>query len=400
MLSAGEEGAGRCQDQSQLRPPPPSSTAEQRGDRSHPQDIPTRGWEQPDGNHGRPAPPGSSTHLAGGCSLPYLERWEERHGDSSATCSKTQLAATALEADLLPRTTQLLVDGHGKLGEVSGQITTSPATHTQGAAQQLRRGLIPQMAQLKAGSGSPQASERGREQGHSPSLPSARATSRHGGRIPARILAASGAMRTHSVPGPLGCLCPTPGPANLIGAAAPSLQLPTRLSFNPGSVQPGFPAHTGAVPGGTRCPPVGTLPPTCCYSELRLPAPSLQAPTPYVPTGVSSEPFQCCSSSSAAILQQSPARWCPAAARTPPAPQPFRSSPGGLFLHPQVPPDPQNSNQALRPWPAHPTCSPGAAVPVRGGRWERCRGGEPWGRRGRGKQQPPRRAATSKRCKD
>lgn len=233
MLSAGEEGAGRCQNQTQLRPPPPSSTAEQRGDRSHPQDIPTRGWEQPDGNHGRPAPPGSSTHLAGGCSLPYLERWEERHGDSSATCSKTQLAATALEADLLPRTTQLLVDGHGKAGQVSGQITTSPATHTQGAAQQLRRGLIPQMAQLRAGSGSPQASERGREQGHSPSLPSARTTSRHGGRIPARILAASGAVRTHSVPGPLGCLCPTPGPANLIGAAAPSLQLPTRLSFNP-----------------------------------------------------------------------------------------------------------------------------------------------------------------------
>lgn len=53
--------------------PPPSCTAERRGDRSHPQDIPTRGWEQPDGNHSPPAPPGSGTHLAGGCFLPYLE---------------------------------------------------------------------------------------------------------------------------------------------------------------------------------------------------------------------------------------------------------------------------------------------------------------------------------------
>lgn len=219
------------------------------------------------------------------------------------------------------------------------------------------------------------------------------------GSLPASWLRAEPCVRT---------ACPALSAASAPLPALPTLSAPPHLpcsspqgsALTPGRVQPGFPAHTGAVPGGTRCPPVGTLPPTCCYSGLRLPAPSLQAPTPYVPTGVSSEPLQCFSSNSAAVLQQSPARWCPAAAQTPPAPQPFCSRPGGLFLHPQVPPDPQNSNQALRPWPAHPTCSPGAAVPVRGGRWERCRGGEPWGRRGRGKQQPPRRAATSKRCKD
>lgn len=62
--------------------PPPSSTAEQRGDCSHLQDIPTRGWEQPDGNHSHPAPPGSDTHLAGGCFLPYLESAGDRRRDT------------------------------------------------------------------------------------------------------------------------------------------------------------------------------------------------------------------------------------------------------------------------------------------------------------------------------
>lgn len=49
-----EEGAGWCQDQTQLRTHRPVSTGERWGDRYQLLGIPADGWEQQDGNHSHP----------------------------------------------------------------------------------------------------------------------------------------------------------------------------------------------------------------------------------------------------------------------------------------------------------------------------------------------------------
>lgn len=342
VLSAGEEGAGRCQDQAQLRPHHPpalqSSGETARTPRTSPRMAGSSRTETTALLH-RPA--AAPTLLVAASALSReCWRWEERHGDGSATCSKTQLAAAALEADLVPRTTQLLVDGHRKVGTGLGANHHVPGhAHPRGSPA-AEEGIIPPNGSAQSRiwlSSGFRAWQRARAQ----PFPAQRAqrAATGAGSLPASWLQAEPCVRA---------ACPALSAASAPLPALPTLSAPPHLpcsspqgsGLTPGRVQPGFPAHTGAVPSGTRCPPVGMLPPTCCYLGLRLPAPSLQPPTPYVPTGVSSEPLQC----TGAVLQQSPARWCPAAAQTPPAPQPFRSSPGGLFLHPHVPPRPPKLN--------------------------------------------------------